>query len=123
MVHRFATDAEAWAELDQLLDRALDLPAPLRAGWIEALAPRFEELKPRLRGLLLRGPGVETDDFLNRLPQFDLDAGNWAPPGHGSISPGTRSDPIDSSASWAAEAWAPCGWPSAPTGSSIARSR
>ena len=39
VVHRFATDAEAWAELDRLLDEALDLPAPQRAGWIEASRP------------------------------------------------------------------------------------
>ncbi len=91
MVHRFATDAEAWAELDQLLEKALDLPAPLRAGWIEALAPRFDELKPRLRGLLLRGSGIETDDFLNRLPQFDV--GDWMPPGVRVDQPGDRIGP------------------------------
>ena len=92
MVYEYATtDAEAWAELDQLLDRALDLPAPLRAGWIEALAPRFDELKPRLRGLLLRGPGIETDDFLNRLPQFD--AGDWVPPGARVGQPGDLIGP------------------------------
>ena len=92
-MHKFATDAEAWAELDRLLDEALDLPAPQRVGWIEALAPRFEELKPRLRELLLRGPGVETDDFLNRLPQFDFDAGDWAPAGARVDQPGDQVGP------------------------------
>ena len=92
-MHKFATDVEAWAELDRLLDEALDLPAPQRVGWIEALAPRFEELKPRLRELLLRRPGVATDDFLNRLPQLDFDAGDWAPAGARVDQPGDQVGP------------------------------
>ncbi len=77
-MHTFATDAEAWAELDRLLDAALDLPVSRRGAWIDALEPQFEQLKPRLRELLLRGLANENDDFLHELPQFELDAADWA---------------------------------------------
>jgi eukaryotic-like serine/threonine-protein kinase len=70
---KFAIDAAACAELNQLLDAALDQPVTQRAQWIETLGAEFEQLKPRLRGLLLRNAGAETDDFLSTLPTFDIE--------------------------------------------------
>jgi len=78
-MHKFATDAGAWAELNQLLDAALDQPMSQRTEWIEALAPQFEELKPRLRDLLSQAGAIETSDFLNSLPKVDIDLHEWAP--------------------------------------------
>ena len=65
-------------------------------------------------------PGIETDDFLNRLPQFD--AGDWVPAGARVGQPGDLIGPYRLVASSAAAVWARCGWRSAPTGSSIAPS-
>ena len=38
-------DALTWAELNQLLDSALDRPAAERAEWIEMLAPQYASLE------------------------------------------------------------------------------
>src|SRR4051812_42922773 len=73
-------DAGSWKTLSQLLDQALELPPPARAGWFDTLAPEFEDLKPQLRRMLARHAQVETGDFLDTLPKFvpvDADA-----PGH-----------------------------------------
>jgi serine/threonine protein kinase len=78
-MHKFAIDAQAWAELNQLLDAALDQPAALRGHWLDTLAPEFDALKPQLRDLLSRAGGVETGDFFNTLPKLDIDAREWAP--------------------------------------------
>ena len=94
MVHRFARDAEAWAELDRLLDEALDLPAPQRAGWIEYLTPRFEELKPRLRELLLRRLGARSRRFPEQAAAVRFRRRQWAPTWCSGRSARTRSGPI-----------------------------
>lgn len=87
-MERFNFDANAWAELSQLLDAALDLPPPQRGPWIEALAPEFEALKPRLRDLLSRAALVETGDFLNTLPKLDLAPNDLAQPAARGDQPG-----------------------------------
>jgi serine/threonine-protein kinase len=69
-------DASTWAELNRLLDAALDQPAANREQWIEDLEPQFDNLKPRLRELLSRAAQYETDDFLNTLPRLRLDPGD-----------------------------------------------
>ena len=69
-------DARTWAELNQLLDSALDRPAAQRAEWIEMLAPQDEALKPRLRDLLSRTDPGEDGTFLGTLPKFEPDAGD-----------------------------------------------
>ena len=69
-------DARTWAELNQLLDSALDRPAAQRAEWIEMLAPQYEALKPRLRDLLSRTDPGEDGTFLGTLPKFEPDAGD-----------------------------------------------
>ena len=38
-MRRLENDASTWAELNHLLDAALDEPASQRDQWIEALAP------------------------------------------------------------------------------------
>ncbi|HYJ39198.1 MAG TPA: hypothetical protein VEW08_00320, partial [Steroidobacteraceae bacterium] len=56
------------SQLSRLLDEVLDLPPQARTEWIDALAPEFDELKPRLRALLARCSSVESRDFLSSLP-------------------------------------------------------
>jgi len=67
-------DARTWAELNQLLDSALDRPAAERAEWIEMLAAPYEALKPRLRDLLSRTDPGGDGTFLGTLPKFEPDA-------------------------------------------------
>lgn len=86
-------DANAWAELNKLLDAALDLPPPQRDPWIEALAPEFAALKPRLRELLSRAALVETGDFLNTLPKLDLGPNDLAHPAARGDQPGDLIGP------------------------------
>jgi serine/threonine-protein kinase len=62
--------AANWKRLSPLLDAALDLPAAQRAGWLAALPPEHADLRERLKELLDTHPGIETGDFLKRLPEF-----------------------------------------------------
>ena len=59
-----------WKRLSPLLDAALDLDPGEREGWLAALPPDQADLREELRDLLSGRPAVETDDFLNRLPEF-----------------------------------------------------
>ncbi|MEO8019420.1 MAG: serine/threonine-protein kinase [Pseudomonadota bacterium] len=72
-------DAATWAQLNQLLDAALDQTPATRGRWIESLGPEFESLKPQLRDLLSREAVVETADFLGNLPRVDILDGAKAP--------------------------------------------
>ena len=65
-------DAATWAELNRLLDQALDLPAGDRSRWLEALDPSMNGLKPQLQSLLLVAAQVETHDFLATLPKVEF---------------------------------------------------
>src|SRR5688500_2920586 len=58
------------AELNRLLDQALDLPPDDRERWLADLAPSCAHLRPHLSDLLGRAAAVETADFLNTLPPF-----------------------------------------------------
>jgi len=60
--------AADWKRLSPLLDAALDLPPPERAAWLASLPPDHADLRDSLSELLTKP--VETDDFLNRLPEF-----------------------------------------------------
>ncbi|HEY5809589.1 MAG TPA: serine/threonine-protein kinase, partial [Povalibacter sp.] len=60
-------DPQHFAELNQLLDAALDQPEQLRAQWIEQLPDDAEHLKDRLRELLARTP-------LDTLPKLNVGA-------------------------------------------------
>ncbi|HEY8507596.1 MAG TPA: serine/threonine-protein kinase [Steroidobacteraceae bacterium] len=64
-------DAQTWAQLNRLLDAALDQPNEKRAQWLESLPAEFDTLKPHLRDLLSRAAKVETADFLSTLPKLD----------------------------------------------------
>jgi tetratricopeptide (TPR) repeat protein len=77
-VQKFQVDASTWAELNRLLDEALEQPAPRLPQWLDDLAPEFDALKPRLRELLSRTGLIETDEFLRTLPKLDLDQGDLA---------------------------------------------
>ncbi|HEY6124788.1 MAG TPA: protein kinase [Steroidobacteraceae bacterium] len=61
--------AADWKRLSPLLDVALDLTPAERAGWLAALPPEHADLRDSLAEMLSRRL-VETDDFLNRLPEF-----------------------------------------------------
>jgi eukaryotic-like serine/threonine-protein kinase len=71
-MQRLEIDANTWAELNHLLDAALDRPASERNRWLETLGPEYEGLKPRLRDLLARAR-TENDGLLDTLPKFDVD--------------------------------------------------
>jgi serine/threonine protein kinase/tetratricopeptide (TPR) repeat protein len=69
-------DAQSWAELDRLLDEALERPAAEREAWLESLPASSEAMKVQLRDLLSRATAVETGDYLGSLPQFDWPGGD-----------------------------------------------
>jgi len=87
-MQKIQIDASTWAELNQLLDAALDQPVRERERWIQTLAPQFDGLKPRLRELLSRAAAVETGDFLNTLPKLDLHPDDLAQPAVRGEQPG-----------------------------------
>jgi eukaryotic-like serine/threonine-protein kinase len=59
-----------WKRLSPLLDAALDLDPAEREAWLAGLPQDQADLREPLRELLAGRPGIETDDFLNRLPPF-----------------------------------------------------
>jgi len=61
--------AADWKRLSPLLDVALDLAPAERAAWLATLPPEHADLRESLAEMLAKRP-VETDDFLNRLPEF-----------------------------------------------------
>jgi serine/threonine-protein kinase len=62
--------AAQWKRLSPLLDAALDLAPAERAAWLAALPPEHGDLREALAELLAARCGTETDDFLQRLPEF-----------------------------------------------------
>ena len=64
--------ADDFAALSRLLDAAESVSADARPAWIESLGAADAPFKVMLQELLARGGGVETDDFLHRLPAFTL---------------------------------------------------
>jgi tetratricopeptide (TPR) repeat protein len=62
--------AADWKRLSPLLDTALDLAPPERAAWLASLPAEHADLRESLSELLAGRAAVETDDFLNRLPEF-----------------------------------------------------
>src|SRR6185436_1450027 len=73
-------DVDGWDTLSRLLDQALELPAPQVDSWLDSLAPEFDALKPQLKRMLSRHASVETGEFLNTLPKFDLPPEDATPP-------------------------------------------
>src|SRR3954467_11444566 len=77
----FDINADTWAALNSLLDRALDLSPAERVPWIASLGPEYEALKPRLRDLISRGLELRTSQILNTIPRFpDLPEEDGTPP-------------------------------------------
>ena len=74
--------------LYRLLDQALALPPPEVDPWLETLPPEFDALKPQLKRLLSHSALVETGEFLNTLPKFDL-------PPDDAIAPRRKEQPGD----------------------------
>lgn len=93
-MQRLEIDESTWAELNHLLDAALDQPATERDRWIETLGPEYAALKPR-RDLLARAT-TEDGGFLDTLPKFDLDGADGADAGKSNaasaIQPSHRVD-------------------------------
>ena len=99
--------AADWKRLSPLLDAALDLAPAERAAWLATLPPEHADLRESLAEMLAKRP-VETDDFLNRLPEFS------AVPE--ALTRGARvasSGPIACCASSGRAARLRSGWPSA----------
>ena len=66
-------DPGAWEALNRLLDEALDLPPGDRARWLDALAPEWDPIKPRLRSLLAHAPSIAAEGFLGTVAKFEPD--------------------------------------------------
>ena len=62
--------ANDFAALSRLLDAVENVSAEARPAWIDGLDAADAPFKAMLQELLTRGGGVETDDFLRRLPAF-----------------------------------------------------
>jgi len=63
-------DAADWPTISALFDQALDLPAGEREGWVETLPESVARFKPALAALLHDHARVETNDFLQKLPDI-----------------------------------------------------
>ena len=70
-MRRAKRDPAALAQLNQLLEVALDQPASERERWLNHLGPEHAALKPILQALL-SGGGQEEDAIFATLPKFDL---------------------------------------------------
>jgi tetratricopeptide (TPR) repeat protein len=71
-VTALAALAAHWPEINSLLNEALALPVPERAGWLDSLHLEHAELKDTLRELLAAHAAVETGDFLGTLPRIGV---------------------------------------------------
>lgn len=65
-------ETRAWHSLNRLLDEALEQPPETIDSWLDNLPADADALKPRLRELLAHAAQVETGDFLQTLPKFEL---------------------------------------------------
>ena len=92
-MRKLEIDASTWAELNHLLDAALDQPASQRDQWIEMLSPQYAGLKPRLRDLLSRASHTQDSGFLDTLPRFDPDSRDFAEAGGVGERPGDTIGP------------------------------
>jgi serine/threonine-protein kinase len=68
-------DPASAAELNRLLDEALDRAPAERLAWVESLPAACDRLKPQLRQWLARSVGVETNDYLGTVPKLGVTVG------------------------------------------------
>ena len=123
-MQKFQIDAGTWATLNRLLDEALEQPAARARRSGSTIWRRSSTRSSRGCASCSRAPAqIETGEFLHTLPKFELEPGDLAAAPARAEQPGRRSGPIGWCASSAAAAWVWCGSPSAPTASSIGRSR
>ncbi len=71
-MRRGKLDPTTLAQLNQLLDTALDQPPSERDRWMDLLGAEHAALKPRLRAMLARASGVEGGPVLGTLPRFEV---------------------------------------------------
>jgi serine/threonine-protein kinase len=71
-MRRAKLDAAALAQLNQLLETALDQPASERERWLNQLGSEHAALRPRLQALLSTGAADDEWRSLATLPQFDV---------------------------------------------------
>ena len=77
LMRRPKLDATTWAQLNQLLDSALDQPASAWDQWVDQLGPEHAALKPRLRELLRSAADRHDPSFLETLPKFYADLADF----------------------------------------------
>ena len=65
-------EAADWPTVSALFDQALDLARDKRERWLEALPAEYDRLKPTLAQLLKNYASIETEDFLQRLPELEI---------------------------------------------------
>ncbi len=107
-----------WRTLSALLDDALDLPEPERAGWLAGLAGDDATLAPVLRELLAKHANAQTGDFIDTLPRLegvDGEAGSEFAAGMlvGSVPAAARARPRRHGRGLAGGA---CRWPAKASG-------
>lgn len=106
----FPSDTAAtWSVLQQLLDKALALPAADRLIWLERSAEVPDALREPLRRLLEVQAGIDTRAFVATVPRSDTKLTPAAP-----VLIGDMVGPIACCRSSAMAEWARCGSPSAP---------
>ena len=76
------------AQLNQLLDTALDQPASERGRWMDQLGPEHAALKPRLQVLLSDATDREDRPPFGTLPKFDADLADFPDAPSGGDQPG-----------------------------------
>ncbi len=69
--------AQDWQQAFKLLDTALEMPERAREVWLKNLSPENAHLQPALSELLEQHAALQTETFLQSLPEFtSVDAGS-----------------------------------------------
>jgi tetratricopeptide (TPR) repeat protein len=87
-MRRGKLDPAALAQLNQLLDTALDQPASERGRWMDQLGPEHAALMPRLQVLLSDAAAREDGPHFATLPKFDADLADFPDAPAGGDQPG-----------------------------------
>ncbi len=87
-MRRAKLDQAALAQLNQLLDSALEQPASERGRWMDQLGPEHAALEPRLQVLLPHAADREERQCFETLPKFDVDPADFPDAPSGGDQPG-----------------------------------